>query len=248
MTCPSEVKWLRPSFTVQNLVDSFIPAKLPLRQLVCRREARRTFIMGRETLKGCDLILCQAYLSRTGKIFEMVRTRDCHLPRYALAYTIRVSGRLGVKTRVFHLGDYRRATVGPGRDVPDDYFFINGIAFYSLNSVSLCGSTSSFFIPRICYAVLKDEEIISHLTVFLLASASSVLLRQKILRKCREDIYHFFNHENGQIAIYDAVNPLAAGRRSLAKEFAKHDVQVSLRKDLFLGRLRAKIRCLLLWG
>ena len=108
--------------------------------------------------------------------------------------------------------------------------------------------TLSFCIPRLCYAVLKDEEIISRLIVFLSASASSVLLRQKILRKCREDIYHFFNHENGQIAIYDAVNPLAAGRRSLAKEFAKHDVQVSLHKDLFLGRLRAKIRCLLLWG
>lgn len=42
---------------------------------------------------------------------------------------------------------------------------------------------------------------------------------------CREDIYHFLNEENGQIAIYDAVNPLAAGRRSLAKEFAKHDIQ-----------------------
>jgi 6-phosphofructo-2-kinase len=58
------------------------------------------------------------------------------------------------------------------------------------------------------------------------ASASSVLLRQKILRKCREDIYHFFDRENGQVAIYDAVNPLAAGRRSLAKEFAKHEIQV----------------------
>jgi len=90
---------------------------------------------------------------------------------------------LGVKTRIFHLGDYRRAIVGPGKDVPDDYFFVN-------------------------------------------ASASSVLLRQKILKKCREDIYHFLNHENGQIAIYDAVNPLAAGRRSLQKEFAKHDIKV----------------------
>ena len=46
------------------------------------------------------------------------------------------------------------------------------------------------------------------------------------MRKCREDIYHFLNRENGQIAIYDAVNPLAAGRRSLAKEFAKHDIEV----------------------
>ena len=52
------------------------------------------------------------------------------------------------------------------------------------------------------------------------------MLRQKILKKCREDIYAWLNHENGQVAIYDAVNPTSAGRRSLAKEFAKHDVQV----------------------
>ncbi|KAJ5663719.1 hypothetical protein N7507_004450 [Penicillium longicatenatum] len=89
---------------------------------------------------------------------------------------------LGVKTRIFHLGDYRRATIPFGEDMPDDYFYVN-------------------------------------------ATASSVLLRQKIVRKCREDIYHFLNHENGQIAIYDSVNPLASGRRSLAKEFAKHDIE-----------------------
>lgn len=58
------------------------------------------------------------------------------------------------------------------------------------------------------------------------ASASSVLLRQKIVKKCREDIYQFLNEENGQIAIYDAVNPLPSGRRSLANEFAKHDIEV----------------------
>jgi 6-phosphofructo-2-kinase/fructose-2,6-biphosphatase 4 len=75
--------------------------------------------------------------------------------------------------------------MGPGMDVPDDYFFVN-------------------------------------------ASASSVMLRQKILKKCREDIYAWLNHENGQIAIYDAVNPLIAGRKSLAKEFAKKDVQVTM--------------------
>ncbi|KAK9769152.1 putative 6-phosphofructo-2-kinase domain-containing protein [Seiridium cardinale] len=89
---------------------------------------------------------------------------------------------LGVKTRIFHLGDYRRATVGDDKDVPEDYFFPN-------------------------------------------ASPASVMLRQKILKKCREDIYAWLNHENGQVAIYDAVNPTASGRRSLAKEFAKHDVQ-----------------------
>jgi len=90
--------------------------------------------------------------------------------------------RLGVKTRIFHLGDYRRATVEGGR-VPEDYFYPN-------------------------------------------ASPASIMLRQKILKKCREDIYAWLNHENGQVAIYDAVNPTASGRRALAKEFAKHDVQV----------------------
>ncbi|KAI9923559.1 hypothetical protein MW887_008568 [Aspergillus wentii] len=62
-------------------------------------------------------------------------------------------------------------------------------------------------------------------------SASSVLLRQKIVKKCREDIYNFLNHENGQIAIYDAVNPLPSGRRSLAKEFAKHDIEAGVSLD-----------------
>lgn len=56
------------------------------------------------------------------------------------------------------------------------------------------------------------------------------MLRQKILKKCREDIYAWLNHENGQVAIYDAVNPTANGRLALAKEFAKHDVQVRLLK------------------
>lgn len=66
---------------------------------------------------------------------------------------------LGVKTRVFHLGDYRRQHIGDGNDVPDDYFFVN-------------------------------------------ASPNTVLLRQKILKKCRDEMLHFLNHENGQIAIY----------------------------------------------
>jgi 6-phosphofructo-2-kinase len=57
------------------------------------------------------------------------------------------------------------------------------------------------------------------------ASPSSVLLRQKILKKCREDIHDFLHKENGQVAIYDAVNALAAGRRALAKEFSKLGIQ-----------------------
>lgn len=37
-----------------------------------------------------------------------------------------VTTRLGVKTRIFHLGDYRRATIPFGEDMPDDYFYVNG--------------------------------------------------------------------------------------------------------------------------
>ncbi|KAI9741874.1 MAG: hypothetical protein M1834_000262 [Cirrosporium novae-zelandiae] len=121
-----------------------------------------------------------SYISRAGQVSPMV-SDPVHIHVRIISVPIEYS-RLGVKTRVFHLGDYRRATMPEGQDVPDDYFFVN-------------------------------------------ASASSVLLRQKILRKCREDVYHFLDVENGQVAIYDAVNGLAAGRRSLAKEFAKHDVE-----------------------
>ncbi|KAI1003761.1 putative 6-phosphofructo-2-kinase/fructose-2,6-bisphosphatase [Podosphaera aphanis] len=89
---------------------------------------------------------------------------------------------LGVKTRVFHLGDYRRATIGEDKDVPEDYFFSN-------------------------------------------ASPTSLLLRQKIVKKCRDDLYAWLNNENGQVAIYDAVNAYAEGRQSFARELAKRDVQ-----------------------
>ena len=135
-----------------------------------------------------ELAPAQLYSTESGRLFHSGRIviatvglparGKTHLS-VALARYLRW---LGVKTRVFHLGDYRRAHVGPGKDVPDDYFHVN-------------------------------------------ASPSSVMLRHKILRKCRDDIYHFLDHEKGQIAIYDAVNPLAAGRRSLAKEFSRHDTE-----------------------
>ncbi|KAI4165832.1 MAG: hypothetical protein LQ342_000775 [Letrouitia transgressa] len=136
-----------------------------------------------------ELAPAQLYSTESGRLFHSGRIAiaTVGLPArgkthisVALARYLRW---LGVKTRVFHLGDYRRENMGPGQSIPEDYFFVN-------------------------------------------ASPSSVLLRQKILKKCRDDIYHFLNHENGQVAIYDAVNPITAGRRSLAKEFAKHDVEV----------------------
>ncbi|KAL9056023.1 MAG: hypothetical protein Q9162_003202 [Coniocarpon cinnabarinum] len=89
---------------------------------------------------------------------------------------------LGVKSRVFHLSDYRRAALGSDRTLPEDYFWAN-------------------------------------------ASPESNWFRSKILKQCRDDIFHFLNQENGQVAIYDAVNALAVGRRNLAREFNKHNIQ-----------------------
>lgn len=130
----------------------------------------------------------QLYSTESGRLFHSGRIviATVGLPARGKTHTSVALARylrwLGVKTHIFHLGDYRRAFVGAKGEVPDDYFHVN-------------------------------------------ASTSSVLLRNKILKKCREDIFHFLNHENGQIAIYDAVNPLATGRRALAKEFEKHNVQ-----------------------
>ncbi|PQE08913.1 6-phosphofructo-2-kinase protein [Rutstroemia sp. NJR-2017a WRK4] len=142
------------------------------------RRRSSTFIDGVHDLpdEKATMAPAQLYSTESGRLFHSGRIAIVLVGLPARGKT------LGVKTRIFHLGDYRRATMGPGQDVPDDYFFIN-------------------------------------------ASAASVMLRQKILKKCREDIYAWLNHENGQVAIYDAVNPLAGGRKSLAKEFAKHDVQ-----------------------
>ncbi|KAF3483609.1 6-phosphofructo-2-kinase/fructose-2,6-bisphosphatase [Arthroderma uncinatum] len=139
----------------------------------------------------------QLYSTESGRLFHSGRIVIITVGLPARGKT------LGVKTRIFHLGDYRRATVGPGGELPEDYFFAN-------------------------------------------ASASSVLLRQKIVKRCREDIYRFLNHENGQIAIYDAVNPLAAGRISLSREFAKQDIEYvgwnsqDAVKD-YLARISARI-------
>lgn len=120
--------------------------------------------------------------SPTGVLYSY-ECKDANIFSHICVSLARYLQWLGVKTRIFHLGDYRRATIGPEGAVPEDYFFPD-------------------------------------------ASPSSVILRQKILKKCREDIYAWLNHENGQVAIYDAVNPTASGRRSLAKELGKHDVQV----------------------
>jgi 6-phosphofructo-2-kinase/fructose-2,6-biphosphatase 4 len=72
---------------------------------------------------------------------------------------------------------------------------------------------------------------------FVNASPETVRLRQKLMHQCKQDMLKFFQRENGQIAIYDAVNPTAGGRRSMAKDFSKHDIKV-----LYLESLCEDIR------
>lgn len=64
--------------------------------------------------------------------------------------------RLGVKTCAFHLGDYRRATLGPGRDVPDDYFFVNGLYTSSERGGINTDITNRFSIPIFCLTPPAD--------------------------------------------------------------------------------------------
>lgn len=169
-------------------MDTLLTAEIAANAPRYRRRSS-TFIDGiHDITEGQDLAPAQLYSTMSGRLFHSGRIAIAMVGPPARGKThicvsmARYLQWLGVKTRIFHLGDYRRATVGPEGSVPEDYFFPN-------------------------------------------ASPASVILRQKILKKCREDIYSWLNHENGQVAIYDAVNPTASGRRSLAKEFAKHDVQ-----------------------
>ncbi|KAH6626432.1 6-phosphofructo-2-kinase-domain-containing protein [Chaetomium sp. MPI-SDFR-AT-0129] len=169
-------------------MDTLLTAEIAVNAPRYRRKSS-TFIDGIHDVpeEQGNLAPAQLYSTMSGRLFHSGRIAIVMVGLPARGKThicvsmARYLSWLGVKTRIFHLGDYRRATVEGGH-VPQDYFFPN-------------------------------------------ASPSSVMLRQKILKKCREDVYAWLNHENGQVAIYDAVNPTANGRLVLAKEFAKHDVQ-----------------------
>jgi len=169
-------------------MDTLLTAEIAANAPRYRRKSSTFIDAIHDVPEDQDMAPAQLYSTMSGRLFHSGRIAIVMVGLPARGKThicvsmARYLQWLGVKTRIFHLGDYRRATVGPGGTVPEDYFFPN-------------------------------------------ASPQSIILRQKILKKCREDIYAWLNHENGQVAIYDAVNPVASGRRSLAKEFAKHDVQ-----------------------
>jgi len=169
-------------------MDTLLTAEIYANSPRVRRRSS-TFVDAIHDLPGKEeMAPAQLYSTESGRLFHSGRIviATVGLPARGKTHTSVAVARylrwLGVKTHVFHLGDYRRATLGPNQDVPEDYFFLN-------------------------------------------ATPQSVLLRNKILKKCRDDIYHFLENEKGQVAIYDAVNAISQGRRSLAKEFAKKGIQ-----------------------
>ncbi|EMR10439.1 hypothetical protein PNEG_03608 [Pneumocystis murina B123] len=89
---------------------------------------------------------------------------------------------LGVKTHVFHLGDYRRKNLKKGEVLPEDYFYAN-------------------------------------------PSEKTKEFRNSVLSCCKIDIIKFFDSEEGQVAIYDAVNPRISDRQGLATFFAEKNIQ-----------------------
>ena len=50
-------------------------------------------------------------------------------------------------------------------------------------------------------------------------------LRNHIVETCQQDLLSFFNKENGQVGIYDAVNPTSAHRWEWKEVMESHDIQ-----------------------
>jgi len=57
------------------------------------------------------------------------------------------------------------------------------------------------------------------------ATEDTRALRAQILEKCRTDLLSFFDNENGQVGIYDAVNPTTQHRRRWKEVFEQHEIQ-----------------------
>ncbi|ODQ51900.1 6-phosphofructo-2-kinase [Saitoella complicata NRRL Y-17804] len=129
----------------------------------------------------------QLYLTESGRLFHAGKIAIVFVGLPARGKThlavslARYLNWLGVNTRTFHLGDYRRAFVAD-KDLPEDYWILD-------------------------------------------ASEPTKELRAKILENCRDDLIRWYDEEKGQVAIYDAVNPIASKRRELKDMFARHDIQ-----------------------
>ncbi|KAI5294256.1 hypothetical protein KEM52_004370, partial [Ascosphaera acerosa] len=84
---------------------------------------------------------------------------------------------LGVTTRIFHLGDYRRATLGHGEDVPADYFFVNDIQ-------------DATFVDLVCQVVKTfDDDSADKFTIYVTDYTANPLLYNYTAADARDSLF-----------------------------------------------------------
>ena len=117
---------------------------------------------------------------------------------------------LGVKTRVYSLGDYRRRVLGGAKNLPPDYFAINP-------------SMQDGLATPLEEAYFEDRP----------RSEATNALRRRVKNELEEQIMEFFLTQKGQVVIYDANNGHSTARRECIQKFESKGVHV-----IFLGSFR----------
>lgn len=113
---------------------------------------------------------------------------------------------LGVKARVYSLGDYRRKVLGGAENVPSDYFQTHGQ------------------FP----AVLDAER---NWWIVEGRTEATNALRRRIKNELEEQILDYYTNQGGQVVILDANNGNVANRKETYQKFESKGVHV-----IFLGK------------
>lgn len=66
---------------------------------------------------------------------------------------------------------------------------------------------------------IPDDYFVEH------ACEETIKFRRAVVDACMKDIDDFYENQNGQVAIYDAVNPTSTGRRRLAQRFKDKGIE-----------------------
>jgi 6-phosphofructo-2-kinase/fructose-2,6-biphosphatase 4 len=115
---------------------------------------------------------------------------------------------LGVKARVYSLGDYRRKVLGGAENVPPDYFQTHGTS-------RTLGTWEG-----------KAEGVVEGRT------EATNALRKRIKNELEEQIFDYYTNQGGQVVILDANNGNVANRRECYQKFESKGVHV-----IFLGMI-----------
>ncbi|KAK9469496.1 6-phosphofructo-2-kinase-domain-containing protein [Lipomyces arxii] len=93
--------------------------------------------------------------------------------------------------------------------------------------------THAFHLGDYRRGIIAEGEDVPEDYFMVHASPSTVILRQKVMANCKTDVFKFFDYDNGQVAIYDAVNHTSAGRRALVKEFNSRGIQTLFIESIY---------------